>query len=791
MTTLNLKPGDIYDLPDGRFRFLEEWDDETLWFIKKTGARLPLSETQLVDMLGAGEARKIDIFKRSDGRPKSVNDLGEFGPGEEFSPEAIRARTLQFFVRKWDGAKGPSLGRKGLKDFIDSFRHDDRLKLLNHNVDSTALYNAIVNCGEPGNRPLRAFRSLRGKTERKHFIKIVEDALDESVDFYWSLRTRTYLDAHGYFRDLMEKAGVDPQMFPRRMETLRRRINRTINQENWSRKYSPREATLKFEGIKDSLSAKEPLELVIMDHTVVDTFVVFDNEFFLPLGRPTLTVAIDVATRMILGYLVSFEPASLYSVLTTLKRVNRNKNYMAKLFGDIKGTWDAWGLPKTLLVDSGWEFKSASLQDALRDLGTEIIWSPVRTPQYKAVGERFFKTLNDRLFHKLPGNVPTGPTGMRLIDVTPREDAVISLGSLDELIHEAIVGYHDEFHSGIDDIPAQVWKRRLKSRDVISDINALDHLLGRMSRVRLTRRGIKFKNMHFHDQQKTSKLLDDMSRNAKRRDQSKSPVGSARCWVTIKWDPIDASGIQVWNDGAKPPRFVTLPNRDRQFVMMPPGAHRQRDAKSEFTRPISFWNAEKVRIFAKEKGLPFETDKEKWLARNKLRAKWERIAGILPMRDTKEAIRGLAQSQGTFDNPAGSPGADDAPVSASDVLFATAEPSVNGYGAATLVPQQIAAFEREDDERRARGKPPTEKAKAKRRRTRREKKESEADARAEAATENAKERARKAASQKEDNRSGDATNDANPKQGPKPKKKAAEPKKGDPDINLDKFLDDE
>ena len=80
MTTLNLKPGDIFDLPDGRFRFLEEWEDETLWFIKNTGARLPLSETQLVDMLGAGEAKKVDVFKRSDGRPKSANDLGEFAP---------------------------------------------------------------------------------------------------------------------------------------------------------------------------------------------------------------------------------------------------------------------------------------------------------------------------------------------------------------------------------------------------------------------------------------------------------------------------------------------------------------------------------------------------------------------------------------------------------------------------------------------------------------------------------------------------------------------------------------
>ena len=302
---------------------------------------------------------------------------------------------------------------------------------------------------------------------------------------------------------------------------------------------------------------------------------------------------------------------------------------------------------------------------------------------------------------------------MRLIDVKPREDAVISLGALDEIIHEAIVGYHDEFADGIDDFPAEAWKRKLKSRDVISDVNSLDHLLGRMARVRLTRRGIKFKYMVFHDQTKTSKLLEDMSHKAKRRDQPGSPVGSARCWVTIKWDPIDASNIQVWDDGVKPPRFVTLPNQNRQFVMMPPGAHRQRDAKTEFTRPISFWSAEKVRIFAKETSMPFKTDEQKWVARNKLREKWERIAGLLPMRDHKDAIRGLAQSQGTFDGPATPVDAGDGTIAASEVLFATAEPTVSGYGEATLVPQQMAAFERQEDERRAKGKSPTGKQKAK------------------------------------------------------------------------------
>ena len=152
------------------------------------------------------------------------------------------------------------------------------------------------------------------------------------------------------------------------------------------------------------------------------------------------------------------------------------------------------------------------------------------------------------------------------------------------------------------------------------------------------------------------------------------------------------------------------------------------------------------------------------------------------MRDHKDAIRGLAQSQGTFDRPATPVDAGDGTIAASEVLFATAEPTVSGYGEATLVPQQMAAFERQEDERRAKGKSPTGKQKAKRRRTMRDKKEAEAAARAEAATEKAKERAREAASQNEKKRP--------PKTEDKPAaKKKTDPKNRDPDIDIDKFLD--
>ena len=62
-----------------------------------------------------------------------------------------------------------------------------------------------------------------------------------------------------------------------------------------------------------SYSADYPLQVVQMDHTPADIIIV-DEHFRRPLGRPTLTLQIDVASRVIPGFYVSLESPSATSV---------------------------------------------------------------------------------------------------------------------------------------------------------------------------------------------------------------------------------------------------------------------------------------------------------------------------------------------------------------------------------------------------------------------------------------------------------------------------------------------
>jgi putative transposase len=66
-----------------------------------------------------------------------------------------------------------------------------------------------------------------------------------------------------------------------------------------------------------SLQPQRALEVVQIDHTLVDVIVV-DRENRQPIGRPWLTIAVDVKTRMIAGFHVSLWPPSALSVCLAL-----------------------------------------------------------------------------------------------------------------------------------------------------------------------------------------------------------------------------------------------------------------------------------------------------------------------------------------------------------------------------------------------------------------------------------------------------------------------------------------
>ena len=145
--------------------------------------------------------------------------------------------------------------------------------------------------------------------------------------------------------------------------------------------------------------ASRPLQLVQIDHTLADLIVV-DEIYRAPIGRPWLTLAIDVFSRMVVGYYVTLEAPSSLSVALCLAHVVSDKAPWLVRLG-VQATWPS-GLPEAVHLDNAAEFHAAALVRGCEEHGMIITYRPVATPHYGGHVERLVGTMMGEV-HLLPG----------------------------------------------------------------------------------------------------------------------------------------------------------------------------------------------------------------------------------------------------------------------------------------------------------------------------------------------------------------------------------------------------
>ena len=84
----------------------------------------------------------------------------------------------------------------------------------------------------------------------------------------------------------------------------------TLDAEAIVRRERERRGEARFLGLPGSFAAERAMQIVQIDHTKVDVTVV-DPVERLPIGRPILTIGVDVFTRMVVGFYLSLEAPSV------------------------------------------------------------------------------------------------------------------------------------------------------------------------------------------------------------------------------------------------------------------------------------------------------------------------------------------------------------------------------------------------------------------------------------------------------------------------------------------------
>jgi putative transposase len=195
-------------------------------------------------------------------------------------------------------------------------------------------------------------------------------------------------------------------------------------------------------------AAQYPLHMVQIDHTKLDIIIV-DEKTGLAIGRPIITLGIDVYTRMIWCMHLSFDEPSANKVRKAIEHGIFPKESTER-YGTTND-WAVFGIPSVIYLDNGSDFTSVNVKRMINEtLESEVRYRPRKTPHYGGVIERLMGSINTKIIHNLPGS--TGSNISDRGDRDPVKEAKLTLHELEKILVKYIVDvYHFERHRGLPD----------------------------------------------------------------------------------------------------------------------------------------------------------------------------------------------------------------------------------------------------------------------------------------------------------------------------------------------------
>lgn len=232
-----------------------------------------------------------------------------------------------------------------------------------------------------------------------------------------------------------------------------------------------------------------------LDSTTLDLFVV-DETTGAGLGRPTLTAVIDCASRLIVGWSITFESESALQVMLALHHA-----IAPKRFDDIelKLGNPARGIPEGIWMDNGKAHHSSSLRDALQTLNITPFWLPPKRPMLRGKIERWFGTIGVQLLHNLKGTSKSNP--QKKGDYAAQANAIYTFKEVRWLLNFWICDvYNARPHRATRWSPHALWtKLSLEHPPVLpSRVSDLDVLLLQIEERSITPKGIEWKGLLYN-----------------------------------------------------------------------------------------------------------------------------------------------------------------------------------------------------------------------------------------------------------------------------------------------------
>lgn len=300
----------------------------------------------------------------------------------------------------------------------------------------------------------------RGGKGKSRLDKTVDKIIDEVINERYLTKQRL---AVKYVYKEIEERCKEKGLEPPHVNTVGNRIKLYPAEEKMRKRHGYNKSRYKYTAAPGSFEPLSPLEVIQVDHSPADIFVVDENDPTF-VYRPNITVALDVQSRMVYGfYLAEHPPGALSTGQTLAMGALRKDSYLEQV--GIDGKWIMYGLPQntSIATDNAKEFRGKDLARFSEEYGLNITFRPRKTPHFGGHVERFIGTLNNML-HSLPGTTFSSPKDKG--DYDPMKEATLTLAEVEKAIVNFIVNiYHEEIHSELGTSPVRKFMTGIRGDD--------------------------------------------------------------------------------------------------------------------------------------------------------------------------------------------------------------------------------------------------------------------------------------------------------------------------------------
>ncbi|MCX7922292.1 MAG: Mu transposase C-terminal domain-containing protein [Clostridia bacterium] len=259
----------------------------------------------------------------------------------------------------------------------------------------------------------------------EEYIPILKHVIEKE---YLTLKKISSTSTYRIIKALCIKEGLEPP----NKDTIYKLLKR-IDVQVKVKLREGKKALEKYIPVNRGFSNEEayyPLHIVEIDHTELDLDVIDENSGY-NIGRPWITLGIDVYSRWIWCMYISLEPPSANRVRKAIEHGVLFKR--AKERYNTHNEWPVCGKPNTIYVDNGPDFKSTNLKRMVTEtLNANVMYRPVKRPNYGATIERLFGKINAELIHSLDGTRKSH--FYELGDYDPEKEANLTVSDLNEIL---------------------------------------------------------------------------------------------------------------------------------------------------------------------------------------------------------------------------------------------------------------------------------------------------------------------------------------------------------------------